>query len=70
MCLLVSDLLSQNGHLHANHPVFLEKEEFGINLGGAAPTENAADATEGSEDAGSAASGLMGMVGKMLGGNK
>ena len=45
-------------------------EEFGINLGGAAPTENAADATEGSEDAGSAASGLMGMVGKMLGGNK
>jgi hypothetical protein len=51
-------------------------EEFGVNLGGAAGANTNAEAdsstetTNSTEDAGSAASGLMGMVGKILGGNK
>ncbi|MCH4157953.1 MAG: hypothetical protein LKF34_05070 [Acidaminococcaceae bacterium] len=48
-------------------------EEFGVNLGGAAAANTdaaASDAATDAADTGSAASGLMGMVGKILGGNK
>ena len=45
-------------------------EEFGVNLGGAAAANTDTDATNSAEATNSAASGLMGMVGKILGGNK
>lgn len=45
-------------------------DEFGMNLGGTTGSNTDTDATGDADAAGGAASGLMGMVGKILGGNK